>query len=384
MERRGGADGRALPEGGTAVTRLVIDGRPLVGRRTGIGVHAAEIARRLQLGDVPLIASHAAISDRSGIEALRFRVDPSPLGVLWQQTKLGRVVEEEGDLLWGPHGTLPMNLKSRSVITIHDLTSLTLPFKHKLKTLASFNLLIAKSLEKATTIAAVSRATADELMRGFSVASNRITIIPNGVSDFYTTDDRRDALCASGTPRAPELPFALPRDSYLLYVGTVEPRKGVGDLIDAWTLLSTPRPRLVICGDLGWGYRSVLKKIEAHPQREEIIASGYLSNEQIRELYRGALAFVYPSHYEGFGLPPLEAMASGAPVVTTNGGAIPEVVGDAALRVAPGDVVALAAQITRLIESEALRHELRAAGIARAKMFTWQRSAELMTELIGA
>lgn len=352
--------------------RLVIDGRPLVGRRTGIGVHAAEIASRLKAAVPPLVASHAEIEDRSGIEHLRFRVDRSPLGVLWQQTRLARVVAEEGDVLWGPHGTLPLNLRSRSVITIHDLTSLTLPLKHKLKTLASFNLLIARSIEQASQIVAVSRATADEVMRGFGIAPGRIAVVPNGVSDFY-----------SPAPVA-ELPFGLAAESYLLYVGTVEPRKGVGELIEAWSALRAPRPRLVICGDLGWGYRSVLRMIEAHPEREAIIASGYLPAPQIRDLYRGALAFAYPSHYEGFGLPPLEAMASGAAVVTTTGGAIPEVVGDAALTVPPGDARALTTALQRLVDDVTLRHEIRERGLARSRAFTWDRSAALMQQLFDA
>jgi glycosyltransferase involved in cell wall biosynthesis len=187
--------------------RMIVDGRPLVGRRTGIGVHTAEIAGRLELDPPPLIATHAPIDDRSGIEHCRFRVDPLRLGVVWQQTRLRGVArEDKAELLWGPHGTLPLGLKIPSVSTIHDLTSLTMPLKHRMKTLASFNLLIARSIHAASHLACVSKATADEVLRGFVVEASRITIVPNGVDPFFAPGDDR------------ELPFGLEHGDYILYV----------------------------------------------------------------------------------------------------------------------------------------------------------------------
>lgn len=353
--------------------RIVVDGRPLVAKRTGIGVHTAEICARLDVDPPPLVASHAEVADRSGIEHLRFAVAPARLGVVWQQTTLHRIAEREGEVLWGPHGTLPLRLRRPSVATIHDLTSLTMPLRHRIKTLASFNLLIGRSIAMATRITAVSRATAHEVMRGFGVSPERITIVPNGVSDFFSPADATS-----------ELPFGLSPQSYFLFVGTIEPRKGVGDLVAAWSDLPSPRPRLVICGDLGWRNADVLRAIEHHPAREEIIVSGYVDRRQLRELYRAALAFVYPSHYEGFGLPPLEAMACGTPVITSTAGALPEVTGDAALAVAPGDRASLARAMRRLMEAHPLRAELASAGLERARGFSWERSAALMLEVLSS
>jgi glycosyltransferase involved in cell wall biosynthesis len=353
--------------------RVIIDGRALVGRRTGIGVHTAEIASRLETEPAPLIASHRAIDDRSSIERCRFRVDAIAPGVVWQQTRLARVAKEEGDVLWGPHGTLPLNLRTPSVITIHDLTALTMPLKHKIKTLASFNLLIGRSVANASRIAAVSQATADELMRGFGVPSSRITIVPNGVDSFYSPSNALPEV----------MPFDLEHERFVLYVGTVEPRKGVADLISAWTTLPTPRPRLVICGSLGWSYRAVLKMVEEHPDRHDIIVSGYLDQTSIRDLYRHCMMFVYPSHYEGFGLPPLEAMACGAPVVTTRAGALPEVVGDAAVMVEAGAINELGAAMRRLAVNETQRREMKQRGIERAAKFEWGTSAARMIEMLA-
>ncbi|HYH05811.1 MAG TPA: glycosyltransferase family 1 protein [Thermoanaerobaculia bacterium] len=328
--------------------RVLIDGRPLVGNRTGIGVHTAEIARRLS-GKVT-IASHAEIADRGGLDRCTFRVDRMPLGVAWQQLTLPRI---DADVLWGPHGTLPLAWRKPSVVTLHDFTSITMPGRHRLKTILSFNLFIGRSLEQATRIACVSRAVADEAMRGFGVDAAKLELVPNGVDAFFSPGGEEE--------------------DYVLFTGTLEPRKGIEDLIAAWTSLPQPRPRLVLCGDAGWKTRIDDPAIER---------TGYVTRERLRELYRGARAFVYPSRYEGFGIPPLEAMACGAPVIATRTGAIAEFAEGAALLLEPGDVSALRAALARLLGDPSLRRELRARGPERAKAWTWDRGAAAMHELL--
>jgi glycosyltransferase involved in cell wall biosynthesis len=330
----------------TRAVNVIIDGRPLVGNRTGIGVHTAEIARRLE--PAPLIASHAAIDDRGGIEHCRFRVDPMPLGVLWQQFVLPRLVD---GVLWAPHGTIPLMLRAPAVITLHDFTALTMPRRHRLQTILSYDLFIGRSLQRARRIAAVSRAVADEARRWFGVACE---IVPNGVDDFFTPD-------------------AGEEEDFILFAGTLEPRKGIDDLLDVWASLPAPRPRLVLCGDAGWRVRV--------PEGVEV--TGYVTRERLRALYRRARVFVYPSHYEGFGIPPLEAMACGAAVIATRTGAIPEYADGAALLVDPGDRDALRAAIVRLLSDGALRRELRARAAERATHYRWERSAALMGELLA-
>ncbi|HEX8255763.1 MAG TPA: glycosyltransferase family 1 protein [Thermoanaerobaculia bacterium] len=328
--------------------RILIDGRALVGNRTGIGVHTAEIARRLDV--MPLIASHAEIADRSGIEHCQFRVDHSPLGVLWQQTKLARI---DADVLWGPHGTLPLTTRVPSIVTLHDFTSITMPGRHRLKTILSFNLFIGRSLEQAARIACVSRAVADEAMRGFGVAASKLELVPNGVDDFFSPDGEEG--------------------DYILFAGTLEPRKGLDDLLSVWRTL-TPRPRLVLCGDAGWKTRIA--------EEAGVEITGYVTRERLRELYRGARAFVYPSRYEGFGIPPLEAMACGAPVIATRTGAIAEFAEGAALLLHPGDARGLRDALARLLGDRALRNELRGRGPERARMWTWERPAATMNQMI--
>jgi len=206
----------------------------------------------------------------------------------------------------------------------------------------------------ANRVAAVSRAVADEAIRGFGVSASKIQIVPNGVDDFFSPGDSHG--------------------DYILFVGTLEPRKGLSDLVAVWWSLPEPRPRLVLCGDRGWKTR-----VEELPGLEW---TGYVSRERLRDLYRGAMIFVYPSRYEGFGIPPLEAMACGAPVIATRTGAIPEYAADAALLVEPADKDALREAITRLLGDPALRDELRGRGIERASHYRWDASARTMTELL--
>ncbi|HET8775177.1 MAG TPA: glycosyltransferase family 1 protein [Thermoanaerobaculia bacterium] len=328
---------------------VLIDGRPLVGNRTGIGVHTAEIARRLDVDSI--IASHAPIDDKEGLEHLRFRVDRMPLGVLWQQLALPRL---DADVLWGPHGTLPLAWKKPAVVTLHDFTSITMPLRHKAKTVLSFNLFIGASLELATRVACVSRTVADEAMRGFGVPASKIEIVPNGVDDFFSPGGEEG--------------------DYILFTGTLEPRKGIDDLLDAWRALPRPRPRLVLCGGSGWGTRI--------GEEHGVERTGYVSRGKLRDLYRHALVFAYPSHHEGFGIPPLEAMACGAPAIATRTGAIHEYAEGAAMLIEPGDRAALRDALARAVRDASLRAELRARGPERARSWRWERGASVMSDLL--
>jgi len=335
--------------------RVLIDGRPLVGNRTGIGVHTAEIARRLGVDPPPLIAAHAPIEDRTGIERCQFRVDRYPFGLLWQQLAMPRI---EADVVWGPHGTLPLTSRRPAVVSLHDFTSITMPGRHLLRTILSFNLFIGRSLELADRIAAVSRAVADEAVRGFGVPPGKIEIVPNGVDEFFSPGDE-----------------GRQEGDYALSVGTLEPRKGVDDLISVWQSLPPSRPRLILCGDPGWKtrYRSI----------EGVEVTGFVSRERLRDLYRSAKIFIYPSRYEGFGIPPLEAMACGAPVIATRTGAIADYAEGAALLVDPASPSQLREAIIRLLGDRALRESLRGLGAARALGYRWDESARRMTELLA-
>jgi len=331
--------------------RVIVDGRPLVPPRSGIGVHTAEIAGRLDVTPPPLIASQAEIGNKQGIETCRFRVDRAPNGLWWQQIVLPRIAD--ADVLWAPHGTIPLSLRIPAVVTLHDFSSITMPGSHRLKTVLSFNLFIRESLERARRVAAVSRRIADEAIRWFGVPRRLVEVVPNGVDAFFQPGGE------SG--------------DFILFVGTLEPRKGIDDLVAVWNALPEPRPPLMICGDPGWRVRAPVG----------VDVTGWVDRERLRTLYQQARIFVYPSRYEGFGIPPLEAMACGAPVIATRTGAIPDYAEGAALLIDPGDRDALRESILRLLRDEPLRLELRSRGLERSREFRWDRSARLMTDLLA-
>jgi glycosyltransferase involved in cell wall biosynthesis len=168
------------------------------------------------------------------------------------------------------------------------------------------------------------------------------------------------------------------RRPYLLYVGTIEPRKNLLTLIRAYDELlrtTTRRPQLVLCGGRGWLFDDVFKLVEDLKLQDQIRFTGYVDDADLPALYSAAEAFVYPSFYEGFGLPPLEAMACGAPVITSDVSSLPEVVGDAGLTHAPNDARALTEAMAKLLGDETAREHFRREGMKQAAKFSWERAA---------
>lgn len=341
-----------------------VDARALAGNRTGIGVHTAEIASRLP--EKVVLFSHRPIEDRSTISGLELRVGTLSPGVAWQQLRLPKMLAAAGcDVLWGPHSTLPWNLRIPAVVSLHDFTSITMPLRHRFKTIASFNTLIGWSLGRADEVAAVSRFTADAAMRGFGVPASKITIVPNGVDHpFFSAPGGGDRV---GRP-------------YVLSVGTLEPRKGIGTLLAAWRSMRA-KPLLVVAGDPGWGESRLRRELEAEAREGNVQLRGFVDRDELRDLYQHALAFVYPARGEGFGLPPLEAMASGCPVIAADSGAVPEVTADAALLFRPDDIRALRRALDELLARGSDRDARVERGRERARAFDWGHSARAMHQL---
>jgi alpha-1,3-rhamnosyl/mannosyltransferase len=196
---------------------------------------------------------------------------------------------------------------------------------------------------------------AEEAARGFGIAPSKIEIVPNGVDEFFSPADGEEG-------------------DYILFVGTIEPRKGIDALVEVWRSLDEPRPRLVLAGARGWRVRL--------PRVEGLEVAGYVGRAALRALYRHARVFVYPSRYEGFGIPPLEAMACGAAVVATRTGVMAEMADDAALIVDRHDKAALREAIVRVLQDDALRADLRSRAPLYASRFRWQKSAAIMRDLL--
>jgi glycosyltransferase involved in cell wall biosynthesis len=260
--------------------------------------------------------------------------------------------------------------RAKRVVSIHDLTVILSPEWHPAKRLREMRAGLRASAEAADRIIAVSQTTKDDIVKHLAVDPARVAVVPLAVGPSF-----RPLPCAEID--AVLAPLGLVHGTYLLFLGTMEPRKNLARLLDAVAKVGADVGPLVLAGADGWGNDELRPRIAELARQGRVRPLGYVPEPLRAPLLGGARAFVYPSLYEGFGWPPLEAMACGTPVITSNISALPEVVGDAALLVDPLDVDGLAAAILRLWDDEALRDDLRARGLARARLFTWDVTARL-------
>lgn len=360
---------------------LAVDLRALVPETTGIGVYTSALLTALrQRPGAPRVLglSHA---EPKGAEAVRaagveVEVEPAPLGVLWQQLHLPRrLARGDVDLLFAPLQTLPWTCPVPAVVTIHDLTVLLRPEDHKFKVRWSQLPFLSRSLERAEAVVAVSRATAEDLAFHFPEQRHKVRVIHHGVAPDYRPADAETVAVIRQKLGAPA--------GYLLSVGTLEPRKNLATLLTAWESLKAADPDfppLLLAGGEGWhdrGLRRRIQGLEPHGVRH----LGRLRDAELVRAYQGATVFAYPSLYEGFGLPLLEAMACGVPCVTSDISSLPEVVGDAGLLVDPRQPGELAAALHRLVAEPSLAAEFGQRGLARAAGFTWETAARLHHEV---
>jgi glycosyltransferase involved in cell wall biosynthesis len=292
-----------------------------------------------------------------------------PARIAWTQVAAGRAARGEGaDLLHGVHYELPLACGLPQVVTVHDLTLLTHPEWHERSKVAYFGWALRRALRRAARVLCVSATTADDLLRVLHVDPGRVDVTPLGTDLAPAPPDQVAAV-------RERLGLTRP---YLLGLGTLEPRKDLPTLIAAFGTLARELPHdLVLAGLPGWGGGEVAAALAASGVAERVRLAGYIPEQDKAALFTGAELFAYPSRYEGFGLPVAEAMACGVPVVTTTGGSLPEVAGDGAELVPPGDPGALAAAVRKLLDDTAAREELVRRGRARAAQLSWDRCAAL-------
>ena len=293
-------------------------------------------------------------------------------GELWSQLELP--YHARGRFLWSPGNTGPL-YHDKHVVTIHDVSVLDHPEWFSRKYSLWYSFLLPRLARNAAHILTVSEFSRKRLSQTLGLDTNCISVVPNPLSPRFrpvkpTTIDQVLSR------------LALPRN-YVLSVGSLEPRKNIARLLEAWSLLLARKAlaedvHMIVVG----GKSSLFRSVNFTSVPDRVLLTGYIPDEHLPTLYTGALAFVYPSLYEGFGLPPLEAMACGAPVVASHLTSIPEVVGRAALLVDPLEVESIADGIRTILENPSLQESMRIAGLERAKLFNWHNSARLVWEIL--
>lgn len=279
------------------------------------------------------------------------------------------------DLYHSPSPEAWLNLNGAKVIvTVHDLIFKTYPQGHTASTIAVAQEQFRDIVEKAAKIICCSQSTLDDLNHYFKVEAKKTALIYQGVNqkDFYPIDEKEGKL-AEKTIRSKgiDCPF-------ILFVGTIEPRKNLRNLLAAFSLLKNKKVfdgKLVLIGMQGWMSEDLAGFVGKLGIKEDVAFTGFLSNEELRHFYNKAGVFVFPSFYEGFGFPIVEAFSCGAPVVTSNVSSCPEIASDAALKVDPNSPENIAQAIERILEDSVLRNELRAKGLKRAAQFTFLNTA---------
>ncbi len=293
--------------------------------------------------------------------------------ILAEQILYPRICQQyHADLYHGLHYSFPLFSKTPKISTIHDLSFFIYPKKHNFLKRFYFPFFIQKAKNSAKHVLVVSESTKNDLIKFTQTDSAKITVTPLGVDNKFFDPV---SWLSKDTVREK---YALPQ-GFILFVGLIEPRKNVPLLIELYLqLMESEQPDidLVIAGRWGWESRELLDRYRRSLHFSRIHFPGYIDAEDLPALYQSAAVFVYPSDYEGFGLPVLEAMASGTPVITTRVSSMPEFVGEAGLLVEPGDKDSLKAALAHVISEKIISERLGVAGKIKAREYSWKRTAE--------
>jgi glycosyltransferase involved in cell wall biosynthesis len=299
----------------------------------------------------------------------RWPTSRAAVRVLWEQLVQPWTLRRIGaHLVHGPAFVGPLLAPCPVVITIHDLSFIRFPTLFRTANRFYLTMLTRLSARRARRLIAVSAHTAAETTRLLGIPSERIDVVYHGVDPAFHPLPADEVAVFRQRQGLPE--------RFVLCVGTLEPRKNQTRLVEAFARIHDGQVKLVLVGGKGWLYDELFTRVEASGLSKEIIFPGYVMSDELPLWYNAATILAYPSLYEGFGMPVLEAQACGTPVLTSNVSSLPEAAGDAASMVDPYDVEALAAELDRLLTDKPLRHELRKRGLAHASQFTWPLMAQ--------
>jgi glycosyltransferase involved in cell wall biosynthesis len=365
--------------------RIAIDARKL--HDYGIGTYVRNLLRQLARIDpsseyvVLSTPADAALVAQVGANFRAVPVGASPYSIAEQLTVPSVLRRERPDVFHTPHYVLPPLATCPSVVTIHDCIHLRFP-----QYLPSrFAYLYARAFmwsaaHRSARVLTVSEASKRDILEFFSIPDDKVTVVHNAIDERFGVPPPEDEVV-----RVRER-YQL-HEQYALYVGNIKPHKNLERLIEAFHQLRQegfPHLRLLIIGDEISKFAALRRAVHRYKLHKHVRFLGFVPDRTLAVLYRLAAVFVFPSLYEGFGLPPVEAMASGTPVVTSNVSSLPEVVGDAAILIDPYDPAAIAEGMRQVLTDPDLRAELIVRGLARAHQYSWERSVQRIHDIYGA
>lgn len=389
---------------GNAMTRkLGLNLQPLAAQHmTGIGVYTKEVAKRLPLmlrDDIAydmhvfdfLGRNHAEelVRKNMGTTADRMTANLSdmktcrllPMGVYIRLGRLGGILSYHKLLKTSSAVTVffnylrPWNVEGKSIITVYDMVSVRFPETMDARNRKLLSRHLLQSCKRADLIMTISDFSKNEIVSCMGIPAEKIRVAKCGYDQklFYPVKDEKERLGASAYLGQK---YRI-RSRYILYLGTLEPRKNVDVLIDAFLIIRDrfPDVKLVISGGNGWQYEKTAERLASAELRDSVIRTGFVPEDDKRLLYQCAEILVYPSLYEGFGLPVLEAMACGTPVISSNSSSLPEVLGDAGILCEPADSQAFSEAMSRILSDRLYAAFLSGKGKSRASQFSWENAA---------
>lgn len=347
--------------------RIAVDTQSTLGRKTGIGHYATQLLAALRR-----VAPENEYIEFNCARDVVMRTDRR---IAWQQWGLPRRARAaRPDLLHVPGFDAPLWKPCPVVLTVHDLIGMLYPQNLPKVSRLYWSRWLPFTTGHADAIIADSECTRRDILRLLRLPPERVQVIHLGVEERFHPQHRE----ATGACRSR---YRLPEE-FILYVGTLEPRKGVDTLINAYVKLAGRYPhQLVIAGKRGWYYQSIFQRVADLGLAGRVRFLDYVPDDDLPSLYASATVFAFPSSYEGFGLPVLEAMASGTPVVCSDGSSLREIAAQSALAVPSGQPEALAAALESVLAGAGLRDDLRQKGLERAAKFTWEKTARETLEV---
>lgn len=345
--------------------KIAIDVQTTLGQPTGFGFYVSNLVESIQRIDEHnqyILARPESEKDFS-----------TPQRFIWDQTKFPSIARKEGaDLLHQPCFSAPMLFNGPVVVTIHDIISILFPQNIPFASRMFYSKWMPFSYKKATQIISISESTKRDIIRVLKIPREKISVIHNGF------DARLQKRVLSSDIERMRNKFGITED-YLLHIGTLEPRKNLEFLIDVYSQVIKDRKNqnlsLVLTGKKGWYYEGLFEKVEKLGLKERVIFTGYIDERDKAPLYQGAKIFTFPSLYEGFGLPPLEAMASGVPVISSNTSSMPEVIADAGILLSPTAKSGWVEAITRVNTDRTTYLEMQKKNVDQVEKFNWEQTA---------
>ena len=287
-----------------------------------------------------------------------------------------RLAGKDADVSCFMNFYIPPFAPGKKISIVYDMVAKAYPETMEMKTKILLGSTLKSSVKRADRIITISNAAKNEIIKYYNIPPDKITVMPMGVEREYSPNTDGIGIIKDK--------YGINGD-YFMYLGTLEPRKNIDTLIKAYDILrhrTADAPQLVIAGKKGWSYESIFDLTEKLGLKDNVIFTGYIDRDEIPVLLSGAKAFVFPSVYEGFGMPPLEAMACGCPVIASDVSAMPEVIADAGILCDPNKPEEFADAMNKICSDSALAEKLKEKGIKRAGEYTWDNAAEIFAKTI--